>query len=726
MIGDLEQPSPENQGERGKIGNLELTRRQFIKLSLLAMATFGLTPIIKLGADREVQTGVEAALARPEMKGIGERLEPSLSTMLEVYQEYFKGKESILSLEAWVRIEKEGKNEKMRGVGAYLGILANQYYESEKEPEENFDSFYKKFVDRLHELSEIAGLDFTTLVVSLQISAENIAGFEAPKKASNIDVYISRIQEIGITIGRELGMESFFLKPLSVGGLLSVIMNKAEKAGLKLPFEEIIPKEGIRHYDLIRFREQPTTGLMDFEPGERSKAVIYLRDNPLTKKLQTEYPEVYESYINADERRNEVTKIRKRLESAAEDFIERFSDVLKPFAEGNEEALNKIGISPEMDFWQLSNYTDVWYKASEIPTNPEFCYQRTVEYFKEEAEKNREEFYKRFFSQQIRNPKFLQYLKKHVSSKEMLETVMRISSLVKEYELKAKDLRIAHFDILKKEGRYEYDSKFQQIMTILVTKRLSDMAGNFDPNDKNSIGWHIYKTCAIREISPIPFLVDPEPFAADITIDPPYAPEALIEALETFAIMLQRAQIIQQPPDKDIKAFYEVMEKMFWRDGGVWYGANPTKEQAKTWEPILSYFNRYIANRLFYDFVGLLQDKQQMKELNELMIKAGLITKPAHEDPYNFLTQFVYLALDSYHMRRDIPKEKWDEVEAYFKEKIMPLVITQEEIAPGVLRGRWNIGSADYPPIFRAQAVMYNFLIRKNPQRPLSNLSIIV
>ena len=703
----------------------KITRRQFLK-GAGATVTLALGPITVIGLDPEFQAGVEAAFTRPEMQGSGKRQEVSLPTLFEVYRKHFRGKEHLLPEKVWARIEGEGINQKIRGTGAYLAILASLYYESERREGENFDTYYARFVDTLRELSDIAGLNFITLVSSLQISAENIAGFEEPKDPSNLDVNVSRIQEVGITAARALGLESSVVESLGIGGPVSQIIKKAENVGITPPLKDTLLKEGIRHYDLIRFREQPTTGLMDFEPGERAEALMALRNNPLSEILRKEYPQIYETYKRAYEKRGELSALRRKMESAAKDFIERFDNVLRPFTEGDEKALNVIGISPNMDPWQLLNYTDVWYKASELPTYPEFAYQRTIEYMKKEAARNPSAFYRRFFSQQIRNPKFIEYLIRHAKTTQNQEeriTVLNIQSLVRNYEQKARELRIAHLKILGAEGPYEYDSRFQLITSILVTKRLSDIAGPFNPNDRNSLGWHIYKVCAAREIAPIPFLVDEHPFACDITIDPPYAAEAMIESLETFARMLQEAGILEKSPDQEINLFYRTMEKMFWRDGGVWFGPKPNPEEQAKWQQTLEYFNTKIANRLFYDFVGLLHDEQKINKLNAIMMSKRIIPQPANKDPYNFFTQFVYLALDSWHMRRDIPKPDWDEVEIYFRKNIMPMVITRKEIAPGIFKKKWNIGSADYPPIFRCQAVMYNFLIDQNPEPPSSTSS---
>lgn len=707
-----------------------MTRRQFLGFvggvggAIGASAILG--PTIKVVLDPEFRAGGRAALTRPEIPGSGEKQEASLSTLLEVYRKHFKEKEHLFPEKVWVRTEETPQGEVLRGTGTHLAILAQNCYKAEKKDGENFDAYYVRFVDSLHEMSDMANLDFITLVTSLQISAENLGGYEEPKGASNIDIAISRVQKVGVTAARALGLESVMMESLGPRGLASQIRNEAERRGITTPLEGAIPEGGLRHYDLIRFREQPTTGLMDFEPGNRAEAFISFQDNPVSDMLRREYPEVCENYVKTHERREEVSVTRREMESAANGFIERFGDALRPFAEGDEEALNAIGISPNMDLWQLINYTDVWYKVSEIPTNPEFAYQRTVEYMKQEAEKDPQAFYRRLFSQQIRNPKFLNYLMRHSitsSNHEESLAVLDIQDLVGRYEQKAKDLRIAHLNILEAEGRHEYDSRFQQATSVLVTKQLSDAAGTFDPNERNSLGWHIYKTCAAREIAPIPFLVDEQPYACDITIDPPYAVEATVKSLDTFARMLQETGILETTPVEDINAFYSTMEKMFWRDGGVWFGAEPNQEDQAKWNRILEHFNTKLANRLFYDFAGLLHNEQKMGELNEIMMSKGLISERANEDPYNFFTQFVYLALDSKHMRRDISETDWNDAQRYFQENIMPMVITREEISPGVFREKWNIGSADYPPIFRSQAVMYNFLIDQNPEQPSSTLS---
>ena len=109
-----------------------------------------------------------------------------------------------------------------------------------------------------------------------------------------------------------------------------------------------------------------------------------------------------------------------------------------------------------------------------------------------------------------------------------------------------------------------------------------------------------------------------------------------------------------------------------------------------------------------------------MLEFNQVMIDNKIVSDSADEDPYNFYTQLVYLMLDSWHMRRDISPEDWDKAEEYVKQHIMPLATTNLRYASGVVAKKWNIGSADYPPIFRCQAVMYNFLIDQNPASPSS------
>ncbi|KKP59845.1 MAG: hypothetical protein UR52_C0002G0073 [Candidatus Gottesmanbacteria bacterium GW2011_GWA1_34_13] len=702
----------------------KMTRRQFLRFSGATIATSVLATVLKVGLDPEFQAGVSAASTRPEMPGNGENHEVSLSVLLEVYRKHFQKKGQLMPEKVWVRNEESYQGKKLTGTGVHLSILARYCYNSDKKSGEDFDAYYTRFVDSLHGLSDLAGLDFITLVTSLQISAENIGGFEKPKGAkesSDLDVKVSRVQETVITASRILGLEPRVLESIGPGGFVIQAEDKARKAGIKTPLDNALPEEGIRHYDLIRFREQTTIGMMDTEPSERSEAYRLFQNNPLVKVLDKEYPQITKIYRIANEKRDAVTRLREEMRKAGNNFIEKYVDRLKPFVNGDVKALNAIGISPIMDLWQLQNYTDVWYKVSEIPNNPEFAYQRTVEYMKIEEEKDPKSFYKRFFSQQIRNPKFIKYLMHQATisnNQEESLLLLNIQDNVARYEQSAKELRIAYLNVLQAEGSFEYDSRFQQMTSVLVTKRLSEIAGDFNPNERNNLGWHIYKTCAIREIAPIPFLVNDDFYARDITIDPPYAQNEVVKSLNTFIDMLKRAKILEVDPDDDISTTYHIFEKMFWRDGGAW--PNVPKEE---WERILDHFNSKIVNRLFYDFAGLIHNEQIMPQLNNLMINKKLISKPADKDPYNFFKQIVYLELNSWHMRRDIPKKDWDEVEEYFRANILPIAITRTEITPGIFKEKYNIGSADYPPIFRSQAVMFNFLIDKNPKVPSSTSS---
>ena len=698
-----------------------LNRKQFLQV-ISVLSIFGF-PAIKAAFDSELKAGIGAAIARPELPGLGERHEVSLDCLRRTYASNFHGLEFLLPEEVWVRETPTEQGNKLRGTGPYLSVLAQNSFAAERMEGQTFDDYYEKYVNDLHDLADTAGLDFVTLVGSLQISAENITGFAEPKDPSNIDVNVSRVQEVVVTGARTFGLELPLISALGPNGVVIKVKNELGNKGLNLPesIDNALPEDGIRHYDLIRFREQPTTGMMDMEPGERAEAYRTLTENPLAKLFKTEFPEVAAIYNNVSQHRDRVNATREEMRNVSNEFISQYPEALKPFAEGNEDALRAIGIAPEMDAWQLQNYTDVWFKVSEIPTNPEFAYQRTVEYMKAEAAKDPQAFYKRLFSQQIRNPRFVTFLQRQAlnsGNNEQSIKLFQIQDLIAKYNQHAKDLRTAHLNALRVEGPYEYNSRFQQMTCVMVTKRLSDIAGPYEQFHRNSLAWHLYKTCAIREIAPIPFLVDDQVFARDITIDPPYAQASMARSLDEFAGMITESGMVSNPPGSDILQTYQTMEKMFWRDGGVW----PEVEKGK-WEMILEHFNQKLANRLFYDFAGLLMDKSRIDELNRVMSDNGLLTESYDKDPYNFFTQFVYLLLNSSHMRRDIPKEKWDEARHFFVEKILPLAITKEEEQPGVFKEKYHIGSADYPPIFRSQAVMYNFLFDLNPTSPHSTSS---
>jgi len=713
-------PKPEEETQKPGV-----SRRTFLKAAaaLVGTAVAGY-PVTRLVGNPEFRAGAAAALKRPYPPEGSGAYEVSAPTLHQLWLKHFQGKEHLFPLSTWARRKETPQGEVIEGSAIHLKILARNCYEAEKREGESFEDYFAGFVDKLHLLANAANLDFITLVSTLQISAENIGGFSEPKDISNMDVNVSIIQKVGVTGARAMGVEIKAVSALAPGGSALIIKERLAEIGVNLPggINEALPDEGIRHYDLIRFREQPTTGMMDMEPGERAAAFDRYPNTALTILFEQNFPEAARAYKEATSKRERVQQTREEMRQLAATYLERYANRLQPFAEGNPDALNEIGITDPMHEWQLLNYTDAWHKVSEIPTNPEFAYQRTVEHMREEASQNFIGFVKKLVSQQIRNPKFLPFLLKQAlneNNTEELKLLFDLQSKLVKYEDEAKQLRVAYSEVLRTEGPHEYNSLFQAITSILVTKRLSDIAGDFNANDRSNLAWHIYKTCAIREIAPLTDLVDDQEFARDITIDPPYAPASVTQSLETFANMLLEAGILTTHPGNDMNAAYHIFEKMFWRDGGVWPNVPPEK-----WEQILDHFNNNLVNRLFYDFAGLLHDQEKMPALNQIMLEKGLLSRPATEDPHYFFTQLVYLMLDSWHMRRDIAREDWDEVLQYFNAEIKPMIYSKKEVEPGVFKEEFFVGSADYPPIFRAQVTMYNLLYDLNLQYPDSSDSV--
>lgn len=701
----------------------KFSRRKFLKFAAAGAASLLLPPTIKVASDPEVQAGIGAALTRPEQLMSSERNEISFAVLQDAWKKHFQDIEHLLPEKAWVRESDSQGEQRLEGTGVYLSIFAHIFYENETGEKPSLDEYYLQFVDSLHQLANSAELDFITLATTLQISAENIGGLEKSSEGSDLELMISRIQEVGITGARSLGIEHELIRALGPNGLFIRARNSMVQSGLSVPakIDAAIPKTGIPDYDLIRFRQQPTIGMMDMEPSERASAFMRYQELPLAKQFEKEYHEVADVYRKVHTKTTSVEEVREELRKLASIYIEKYSHRLKLFAEGDTSALAAIGIAPEMDSWQLQNYTDVWYKASEIPTNPEYTYQRTVEYMKDAASKDPSSFYKRLFSQQIRNPKFLQYLTDQaleIPSTDEIAALKDIIEKLQVFDSESKLLRTLHMAALQAEGSHEYNSRFQQMTSVLVTKRLSDLAGDFNQNDRESLGWHIYKVCAIREIAPIPLLASDDCYARDITIDPPYAPSKLSKSLDEFTQMLVESGILNSDPTKNMYSAYQAIEKMYWRDGGVWQ--NTTKDQ---WDKVLKHFNTNLVNRLFYDFAGLLDNDQVVSELGSIMMEKGLITRPAKDDPYDFCTQLVYLQLDSRHMRHDIDKADWDEIKQYYDKYVRPIVYTDRLVAPGVHQEQYLVGSADYPPIKRAQAVLFNFLIDKQPVGYKLNLS---
>ncbi len=584
-------PKPDSLTLRGK------SRRKFLKgvARTAAVATgLGVGTTAFFESDPEVRSATRAVLARPFPPSTEDQFDKvNIDEILSAkYDKYFKGRENILSREAWM-----GNNP--NAIGRSMAKLANLYYFSEKGRGENFIRFYDRFIDQLAEASKDANLDFIILVSSLLISAENIGTLKNYRN----DVFPTGfLQLAGVSTFRRLGGQEYFPElMMSYNPVKTKLYPKLQESSFKE--DTASPKEGWNINAICRFPMEITTGMMDFEPSMRARALL-LFGSPDAKKIFTEkYPGVVRQYQRILDRlginyqplldsgakpTESLAAAKGNLESEALSYLDHFAKRLDVFAQ-SDDALADIGIKVPIDPWQKFNRTDIWYmlnKRRDQNTQDERLNEPgAVAEFKELTrayfDRDRPHYYYALMSQQILNPKFIQYLiqgaTKDGNQTEMAQ-LQKMQGLIDTYHEQAKLTRTAFMDAVTEEGPLEFDSEFQTLASAVITKMLSGLGGSFDPNSKNSLYWNVYRAVMNRELSQPFTLVEDSGFAPDVLVDPVYAIRPNLDYLDRFVNLLKQKGILTDPPDVDVFAVDRAIQSIRSNDFSAYESLNLSGE----------------------------------------------------------------------------------------------------------------------------------------------------
>lgn len=528
---------------------IRLGRREFLGLCALAVGAT-IAPVL---FDDSVLKNIQAGMARPYPEPLkNEEIYLREDVVLDAYRVFFEGREEFLQLNSWWR----GKG---RGSLVYnLANLGKQYFAASEREGKDFGEYFKEFLGKLKKSAGDCGLDFVVFASSLQVSGENTATIRDQK----VDVTISQIQTIGFGLARYYGAEYSLLETLHPESRLMVFQKSIARAIDRLKGRRTFisgPGEQHDYNALARFRAEVTTGLMDFEPSMRAKAFKALENKPLKNILENDYPQVAERYKNILEQRLGLESARTGLELEVDKFLESPPiDLANLFT--NSEFLRNLGILIPFKPWQKYNYTPVWRNLVRhfVIADTDFGEKVIVEDILKEInqQKNRDsrKFVKEFISHQILNPHFLDLLQR-----QGLIDLNKITGSRNEFLRGIDRYRDVCLEAAIVEGPLEYDQRFQVLTSAMVTKLLSLQAGEYDPSDKNSLYWHIFKLVSIRELAHPAIILEGSRFARNVVVDPPYAPEKTINELNNFANLISEKGMIKKPPQEDMKSFLDAL-----------------------------------------------------------------------------------------------------------------------------------------------------------------------
>lgn len=620
----------------------------------------------------------ETTLLPTEMRKIPE------SVYRQVWQEHFAGQEKIMPYEAWYKNASQREN---YGIGQHMAGLASSYYQTEHLPGESWPEYYQRYIAQLHNLANKADLDFTVLTSTLVISSENMDSQPLKK-----DIDEARIQAIVPPITRNLGIEHWVLGSVSQSGWVSPLFRQ-------LGIKEIggLPQNGMSYFDAIRFKNvEVTSGEMDYETGIKAE---YYREAPseLKTSFNQQFPDIVSQYDRINHQKDRISYLRSQMKQSSQAYLTQYPDSLDLFRAAHPAALDAIGLGENLDDWQKYNYTFAWIEAIKTYDNGPVSSTQIANSIKSYAQENPDEFGLKFMSQQFQNPKFLDFLKRQAKSPAEVAQLNELINLRKSFnELTYEQIAIIQ-TAQSAEGKYELNSYFQNMTTVMITKALSNRAGKFSKNP-DSIRDHIYRVAGMREIAPVSVLVLDSVFARSALIDAPYAPNEVNQNYDQFVGLLKTYGLISKNPDQDMSAFYDVIENLIQQNRGA---LKPLEDQQ--WAYLMRNFRNQITAR-FYSCKIDVKEIAQMPNLakfEDLLLKNRMIYQRFNQDRSAIYEAAFNIYWGKYDVYYWMNEKDRNEVDRYFNNQMPELskIVENSQIA-------WD----HYPPFNRSQVIMSKFL----------------
>lgn len=516
-----------NEEERNELSEKGKSRRAFMKRAALttagaALGYWGakagaLTAIPELGTALPAAAERTTATLSAELSNQGETmLEPSEEAIQASWENYYaiNKAQNFMTKEAWMQL------------GRSMGIFANLYYAKEKQSNESFDQYYERFIGSMVNKAKEMELDPEIFPIAMDYSARFvIKNWQGQRN----DVLISAGQAVGGALARRFGIETD-------------IQDLLNEKGTSLPIDKLGYATPLGPRTTIRlFSTGISTGMQDYEIEKKAKALYQSASPTAIIQFENKYPQMAERYRQLLFVREQVDINRAELQNHIEGedgFIDKYGDVaLAVFFDEKsaEHAFAEIGIGENTDPWQKYNYTRVWANSDyRYEQNDLEISRKVIEQYKDIYTRNSRHAYSLLMREQIRNPKFIDYLKrsaikrvgnlKEISTE--VDSIDQITLLLSSLEEKKEDMIRANQESLATEGALEYSSDYQLTTSAAIVKGLlSDVekvVGRMDRRSKDTIAYYSYGISQIREMGSHMDLVTSGTYARDPTIDLPY------------------------------------------------------------------------------------------------------------------------------------------------------------------------------------------------------------
>lgn len=492
---------------------------------------------------------VEAMLARPKLNPL-ELPKYSQELVQRTYDKYFGEMKQPMSKAAWSDI-----------VVNLSRINQKFARESERTSAASYDSSLEAFIAQCHRTTQELGGDFSLMVSLLQHSGT----LNVEDEEYNRDIDQERVR-IFVALSENL---------------LGVNVDRHIKAWLtsKQGYQRTIlralsEEDPLTFFEVSKILGPPTLGFNDLEL-QVSEGVFWDLAGALPDYIEqsfiNDYPAEYKALQGVHEARVIAEKSRAALHDKTKSYLEQYGgpdNTIARFTSSNTEtssnAFSEIGVGDQLSFWQKTNNTTTLAKITrllelskdEYTRNPKQLEHDTVNQVilhytnalrndptenllaKSLNDDKAYEARRHLFSEQILNPDFIAFLRKHAASEAEQEVLAEIVTNIDEFEKLSKDVVMKNIIAFTSWGKRELDKDFQVKTALMQLQYLSNKFqsryGELLPDDLASLAFNVIGTYGLREVPNLSLLADGFLFARNSRIDSPYDHAGFMCYLKVF------------------------------------------------------------------------------------------------------------------------------------------------------------------------------------------------
>lgn len=427
----------------------------------------------------------------------------------------------------------------------------------------DYYEYFTQFISELHAACGTVGTDFAVVSQIAVISAENLGSDNWQR-----DVDAGQVQNIVGTITALGGKDLLQDYLLDRTGLIDWVFTNTL-------LNKMITRPEISIYDSTRLDAPVTHTVWDIETEVIAKSI---RGTPIEAEWKVKYPKLTAAFERLEQAREKHELARSELLQVALSFDREFSHLFQILFNINDpassEAWEELGISSDyIDAYHIFNPTYTWKFI--VTNNILFDTQDPAAFYRDVAHGARAYYatqgpmqHLALLSQQIQNPRFINWLRTNARAAEDVAAVAAVSKLeqaLAQYRITTKELDTEEANACSESMVIEYDIRATaQIGAAFIGKLITQALQAFPEAKGTSFDQTAFTTWAaasVRDIASVDQLVH-KLFARNTLVDPVYETEGTLSDTKYLVESMQTDGLLRRQPWEEFQDFLNVCLNM--------------------------------------------------------------------------------------------------------------------------------------------------------------------